>query len=141
MKFCPKNASNLPGTMNQHKLICSIVITFVILCAAGMSLELSLIVVGKMGVICIIILFGSPLAKLKEVIMTKSAKAIPLPFTLANITNCFLWSVFGLLESNDFNVYFPNMLGLLLALIQLLLRMIYGDGPPSLNNKETKVFV
>lgn len=73
-------------------------------------------------------MFGSPLAALRTVLQTKSAKSIPLPFTLATVLNCFLWSVFGVMELNDKNVFVPNLLGLGLGLWQVILKIIYGDG-------------
>mmetsp|Transcript_40611 Transcript_40611/g.86500 ORF Transcript_40611/g.86500 Transcript_40611/m.86500 type:complete len:95 (+) Transcript_40611:587-871(+) len=74
------------------------------------------------------ILFASPLAALKNVIATKSAASIPLPFTIASTINCSLWSVAGLLHMKDFYIYFPSMVGLLCAVVQILLKGMYGDG-------------
>jgi solute carrier family 50 (sugar transporter) len=72
------------------------------------------------------ILFASPLVAVKNVIATKSADSIPLPFTVAGLINCSLWSIVGLLLLNDFNLYFPSMMGLVCALLQLFLKGIYG---------------
>lgn len=74
-----------------------------------------------------IILFASPLSAVKNVIATKSAASIPLPFTIASTINCSLWSVVGVLLMNDFNIYFPSIMGLLCALAQLFLKGLYGD--------------
>ena len=49
-------------------------------------------------------------------------------FTLACMLNCFLWSVAGIWEMEDFNVYFPNILGLLSSIAQFALKLMYGDG-------------
>ena len=76
-------------------------------------------------------MFASPLSALKTVLKTKSAKSIPLPFTLATVLNCFLWSVAGLKDFHDFNVYFPNLVGLGLGLTQVALKLVYGDGSRS----------
>ena len=73
-----------------------------------------------------IILFASPLAAVSQVIATKSAESIPLPFTIASTINCSLWSIVGVLLMNDFNIYFPSIMGLLCALAQLFLKGIYG---------------
>ena len=85
-------------------------------------------IIGNVAVIMCVLMFGSPLSALKTVLETKSAKSIPLPFTIATIVNCFLWSVMGLLDVHDFNVYFPNLLGLVCGLAQLALKLIYQDG-------------
>ncbi len=34
----------------------------------------------------------------------------------------------GIFEMKDFNVYFPNVLGLLSAIAQFILKLVYGDG-------------
>lgn len=132
VKFCSPKASNLPGTKSQHKLFSTIIMLFTVLSAVVLPVQLSSQMIGLMGVFFCIILFGSPLSSLKEVIATKSAKSIPLPFTLACVMNCLLWSIFGTFEVKDFNIYFPNILGLLLGLVQLGLLAVYGSGPPKI---------
>ncbi len=72
---------------------------------------------------------ASPLAALKHVIVTKSAHSIPTPFTLACLINCMAWTVVGWwkIQPSDFNIYFPNMMGLACAVAQLVLKGIYGN--------------
>jgi hypothetical protein len=36
--------------------------------------------------------------------------------------------VAGIFEMKDFNVYFPNILGLLSSIAQFALKLMYGDG-------------
>jgi Uncharacterized conserved protein len=83
--------------------------------------------IGKVAVVLCVVLFASPLSALKSVIQTKCAKSIPLPFTLTCILNCFLWTVYGI-DMGDFNIYFPNLLGLLSSLAQFGLILFYGNG-------------
>ena len=126
-KYNPPGSSNLPGTIMQHMLAVSWIIFangFVVSNLPKQAAE----IVGKEGVLIYIILFASPLAAAKNVIDTKNADSIPLPFTVASTINCSLWSVVGLLGMKDFSIYFPSMLGLLSALAQLLLKGIYGGG-------------
>lgn len=125
--YTPKNAKNLPGTMSQHIQGVIFMLTSALLVVGSMSRKLSANVIGKLGVLVCIILFGSPLSTLKTVIMTKNASSIPAPFTLTCLLNCFLWSVFGLFEVGDFNIYFPNLLGLGSAIAQLFLLVLYGQ--------------
>ena len=82
---------------------------------------------GNIAVLFCIIMFASPLSVIKVVLETKSAKAIPLPFTLVSCVNCFMWSVFGFFEMRDINVYLPNLLGLTSGLVQVALKIIFGD--------------
>lgn len=104
-----------------------VVITFIVV---GSSLlgSYGAELVGNLGVTLCICLFASPLASLGAVIRQKSAKSIPLPFTVATAINCFLWVVMGILEMNDPHIYFPNILGLIFACLQLILKCVYGDG-------------
>lgn len=125
LQFAPKSSPTLPGSKAQHvKAVLGI--SAVSLIAAASPLPPSIL--GSVGVLITIILFGSPLAALKTVIQTKSAKAIPLPFTLASTINCFLWSVAGLFKMKDVNVYFPNLVGLTFSLAQVFLKLFYGNG-------------
>uniref|UniRef100_A0A7S2RC32 Sugar transporter SWEET1 n=1 Tax=Eucampia antarctica TaxID=49252 RepID=A0A7S2RC32_9STRA len=135
-QFCPAHLTNLPGTLSQH----IIGVTFFIIVTALIPFlfgEKAPDLIGKAGVVICSLLFFSPLSKLKSVIQMKSARSIPLPFTISCCINCLLWTVVGYLQMDDFFVYFPNGVGLFFALIQLLLRIMYGDGPLSSKN-ETK---
>jgi len=126
-KYCPKNASNLPGTISQHIQYSIALVVSALVAAAVLKTQSAAELIGKLGVVLCVILFASPLAALKSVIETESAKSIPLPFTLTCILNCFLWTVYGF-DMGDFNIYFPNLLGLLSSLAQLGLIILYGNG-------------
>jgi solute carrier family 50 protein (sugar transporter) len=127
-KVVPRNASNLPGTLSQHFRYGTLLMTFTILLASTLENQVATAIIGKLGVIICIVLFASPLSTLKTVIATKSAKSIPLPFTLGCMLNCFLWTVTGIFEMKDFNIIFPNVLGLLSAIAQFALKVMYGNG-------------
>mmetsp|Transcript_23821 Transcript_23821/g.34998 ORF Transcript_23821/g.34998 Transcript_23821/m.34998 type:complete len:236 (+) Transcript_23821:108-815(+) len=120
-------AANLPGTTSQHWNGLVIFITFILLVAATMTKDLAVELIGKLGVLICMIMFASPLSTMKVVIETKSADSIPLPFTIACVINCVMWSVMGVLDMNDFNVYFPNLVGLAAGLAQLVLKGLYGN--------------
>jgi solute carrier family 50 protein (sugar transporter) len=126
-KYCGPMASNLPGTVSQHIKGASAIILFNVLLAGSLQKDTSSEMIGKEGVLICIILFASPLAALKHVIMSKSAASIPLPFTVACFFNCVTWSAVGLWVMKDFNIYFPNLLGLSSAVAQLGLKAFYGD--------------
>ena len=97
--------------------------------------------IGNLAVLFCVAMFASPLAALKTVLQTKSAKSIPLPFTLATVLNCFLWSVVGLFDMHDVNVYFPNLLGLGFGMAQVFLRLLYGDGNDVKVNPELELIM
>ncbi|KAL9182045.1 hypothetical protein ACHAXT_012388 [Thalassiosira profunda] len=126
VRHCGPMASNLPGTVGLHIKGAGAVI-LLNLCLAGSKLPDVAEWIGKEGVVFCVILFASPLAALKHVIATKSAASIPLPFTVACFVNCTAWSVMGWWKLRDFNIYFPNLLGLASAVTQLALKGMYGD--------------
>lgn len=132
----PKSES-LPGTVRQHLQGCFAIIAgsavWVLLCyltvwRKGMWMQYAAGLIGNTAVIFCMLMFASPLAAMRSVLRTRSARSIPLPFTLATILNCFLWSVAGLGEFHDFNVYFPNLLGLAFGLVQVGLKILFDYG-------------
>lgn len=123
---CGPMASNLPGTVEQHLKGSGAIILFN-LCLAASGAKNACDIIGKEGVLFCVILFASPLAALKHVIVTKSAASIPLPFTLACVVNCTAWFVLGWWKLVDFNIWFPNLLGLGCAVTQLVLKGVYGN--------------
>lgn len=126
-KYCGPMASNLPGTVSMHLRGAGTIILFNLFLAGSVPKETATEVIGKEGVLFCIILFASPLSALKHVIASKSASSIPLPFTVACFFNCVTWSAVGLYVMHDFNIYFPNLLGLSSAVAQLGLKAMYGD--------------
>lgn len=129
IRFCPPKSSTLPGTVLQHMQGTSAMIALCLAISAFAGAPM----VGNLGVILCVLMFGSPLAALKVVLQTRSAKAIPLPFTLASVLNCLLWSITGLFDMHDYAIYVPNLLGLSFGLAQVALKLIYGSG--SLDDK------
>jgi len=130
-------AESISGVIIYHKLAITWIVLLNVLVAARLPRKVATEIVGKEGVLVFILLFASPLSALKEVIATRSAAAIPLPFTVASTINCSLWSVVGLLLMNDFNIYFPSILGLICAMIQLFLKGFYGDGVGSIKRQSS----
>ena len=125
-RHCGPMATKLPGTVSQHLMaVGGFLALNVCIAASGVSNASDFI--GKEGVIMCIVLFASPLAALRHVVVTKSAVSIPLPFTLACFLNCTAWFVLGWWRMMDFNIYFPNMLGLFCAMAQILLKFMYGN--------------
>ena len=126
-KYCGPMASQLPGTVTQHIRGAGAILFFNGFLAGFIPKDTAGEIIGKEGVFFCSLLFASPLAALRHVILTKSAASIPLPFTVACFFNCTAWSAVGLWVMNDFNIYFPNLMGLSCAVAQLALKGIYGD--------------
>ena len=126
-RYCGAMADNLPGTIEQHWKGTSAIVFLNVLLATTLPKNRAQDVVGKAGMLSFIVLFASPLAALKQVIESKSAASIPLPFTIAESVNCFLWTVAGIWEMQDIYIWLPSILGFCCALVQLLLKVMYGD--------------
>jgi len=127
-RYCPKQSPTLPGSVKQHLQGCAFIMVLTLMVAVALPTLQAAQIIGNAGVVLSVALFASPLAALKTVFETKSAKSIPLPFTVAAVINCFLWSVVGLEQMHDFNIYAPNLLGLLFGLVQVALKLIYAGG-------------
>mmetsp|Transcript_27017 Transcript_27017/g.37249 ORF Transcript_27017/g.37249 Transcript_27017/m.37249 type:complete len:254 (+) Transcript_27017:3-764(+) len=114
---------SLERTPTLYYIISASIITFCFGCGYFGHHE----IIGSFGVCAAVFLMGSPLSTLSEVIATKSTKTMP-SFTTSLTTwlNCFSWSLYGIILAHDFNVYIPNLLGLILASIQIFLYAIYG---------------
>jgi solute carrier family 50 protein (sugar transporter) len=129
IKYAPPEAPTLPGSVKQHLQACIAVIIGTILTAIVSSSPEDPI--GSFAVIFCLFMFASPLSALKTVLDTKSSKSIPLPFTIASTANCLLWTISGIWDMRDPNVYLPNSLALTFGIAQIALKLIFGDGPTS----------
>jgi solute carrier family 50 (sugar transporter) len=128
IKYAPKESSTLPGPVFLHIRAALTAIATALCTAAVFSRDKTAQVIGNAAVLFCMFLFASPLVAIKTVMATRSAESIPLPFTLATVTNCFLWSVVGRKQMKDFVIYFPNLVGLSFGLVQVVLKLIYGNG-------------
>jgi len=137
IKYTHPKSTNLPGTVRQHFQGCLaiivgsltwILLSYLTVSRKDMWMSYASGLIGNTAVLFCLLMFASPLSALKTVLRTRSARSIPLPFTLATILNCFLWSVAGLGEFKDFNIYFPNLLGLAFGLIQVGLKILFDYG-------------
>lgn len=127
IRYAPKSAPTLPGSVKQHAMVVIGITAFTLMLALS-SMADAASLIGPAAVLLTIALFASPLSALKTVLQTKSAASIPLPFTMASLVNCLMWSVLGLFQMKDSNIYVPNLLGLAFSVAQVALKLVYGDG-------------
>mmetsp|Transcript_10838 Transcript_10838/g.14350 ORF Transcript_10838/g.14350 Transcript_10838/m.14350 type:complete len:222 (+) Transcript_10838:250-915(+) len=129
--FCrhaPKSSPTLPGSLMAHvQVILAIVCGTSLVATMSPSTNVATRIIGFGSVCLSVALFGSPLSVLKVVLETKSAASIPLPFTIACFINCFLWSVFGVAVAHDVYVIVPNVLGFIFSIVQIGLKLKFGD--------------
>lgn len=128
-RFAPKRSHTLPGSVVQHFHFCFAVLgATLVLAVAPFPFE-GVTIIGQAAVFFCVAMFASPLAALPTVLETQSAKAIPLNYTIAVLLNSALWTIVGLFEMQDKNIYIPSMLGLVLSIVQVGLKIVYGNGP------------
>jgi len=72
-----------------------------------------------------VMLFGSPLAKVFTVIKTGNTKLMPFYLSATGSVCSGSWALYGYLVS-DVYVWFPNLLGFSLSLIQLIVLAYFG---------------
>jgi len=84
------------------------------------------------GVLCVCLtlsMYGSPLAAMRSVIVTKSVEFMPFFLSFFLFLNGGVWAVWAVLERDVF-VGIPNGIGFGLGAAQLLLYAIYRKGKP-----------
>lgn len=83
--------------------------------------------VDGLGSVCVFLNvanFSAPLAGLKDVIRLASTENLPFPLCLANLLVSIQWLLYGYLVE-DFYLELPNVIGIVLALLQLSLFLVY----------------
>ena len=91
----------------------------------GVSPEARSQALGQYATAICIILFASPLSTIATVVKTRDSASILGPLTIAQVTNCLMWTVYGLLSAKDIFVWGPNGTGLILGLVQLALKLLF----------------
>ncbi|CAE7183370.1 SWEET7B [Symbiodinium pilosum] len=80
--------------------------------------------VGSLGMLVGIIMYAAPLSVLQEVIRTKSSAPLPVMQIFLGFLNSLCWLAVGL-RNQKLPVWAPNVFGMLLSLIQLVLILKY----------------
>jgi solute carrier family 50 protein (sugar transporter) len=80
---------------------------------------------GFIMVACTTFMYASPMATITRVIRTRTATSMPFWMGVANVVNSFCWGVYGALINNMF-LLIPNIIGVSLSLIQMLVTYIYS---------------
>jgi len=94
-------------------------------------------VLGWVTMFTTVVQFGSPLATMKRVIVTKSSASLPFMMCLMNIVNGALWVTYSILKWNAF-ILAPSVAGVALGVTQVTLWVIYrpreGDKTKTTSN-------
>lgn len=92
--------------------------------------------IGSTANIIVLLLFASPLSTIAKIMRLRNAASINKPFATAQVLNCLLWFVYGLVVA-DIYVWVPNALGLALGMVQMLLLLVYDSKPQVSTHPET----
>ena len=92
--------------------------------------QLGASILGVLANVVVFLLFASPLATFSKVIRSKDSSSINRPFAVCQVFNCLVWFGYGL-AIDDKYVALPNLVGLILGLVQILLIVVYRAGGPS----------
>lgn len=122
-RFAPSGISSLPGSVDQHIQGLIVIAAFTLGAAKLKHSE----PIGNLGVFINLAMYASPLAAIKTVLTTKSSASIPLPLTVASLLSCIFWAVTGYFDMKDPNVYVSPTLGVLFGVMQVLLKLMYGE--------------
>lgn len=76
--------------------------------------------VGVLGMMVGIIMYGAPLSSMKEVLRTKSSETLPVMQSFLGFLNSSCWFTVGV-RTGKVPVWGPNIIGMMLSLLQLAL--------------------
>jgi solute carrier family 50 protein (sugar transporter) len=90
--------------------------------------EVGLKILGWLAIMILGLFYSSPLSVFAKVIQTRNAAPFHTPLAITCLLNGALWSAYGLVRNDPF-IYVPNMLGAVVAIVQLVFKGIF----PSIN--------
>ncbi|POM62072.1 MtN3-like protein [Phytophthora palmivora] len=81
-------------------------------------------VLGYFADVMAVIMFGSPLMLMGDVIKTKNSEIIAAPMAFSGFANGALWTAYGIVQT-DYYVLVPNAISGVLCLVQVVLVVVY----------------
>merc|ERR1712096_77593 len=117
-------------TYSYYRKILLYILSCLLCCVhlPGMALnsEFHSDIVGLMGCVSSIILMGSPLCTINQVLAEKSTKSMNLVISIAMTANGFAWFLYGIVEEHgNLVLLVPNSIGFMAGCFQLALFCIY----------------
>jgi solute carrier family 50 protein (sugar transporter) len=86
--------------------------------------------IGAIACTVNILMFATPLQKIREVYEKKDNSFIPIHVSFSLVVNCFIWILYGCFKEMDYFIIIPNFLGLLLSCFQIYLWFLFRDTTP-----------
>jgi solute carrier family 50 protein (sugar transporter) len=95
----------------------------------GQSRRSTKTALGFIRVTCTSMMYASPMATITNVVRTRTSASMPFTMGVMNVLNSFCWGVYGALVNNMFFLV-PNIIGVSLGLLQMLVTCIYSGKAP-----------
>ncbi|XP_019054788.1 PREDICTED: bidirectional sugar transporter SWEET3-like [Nelumbo nucifera] len=116
------------SSTRERNIFCLIMLPAIIMFCSGMIVLTFALhdrhyrkaIVGGIGLLLSITMYGSPLVAVKQVIQTESVEFMPFYLSFFSFLTSSLWMAYGLL-GHDLLLASPNLLGCPLGILQLLL--------------------
>ncbi|KAL3521616.1 hypothetical protein ACH5RR_019765 [Cinchona calisaya] len=121
--FAPPNAKKKVGTLTASAIL-AFSVTALLSAFTFHDHPHRKILVGSVGLIASVAMYGSPLVVVTQVIKNKSVEYMPFYLSLFSFLASSLWMAYGLL-SHDLFLASPNLVGSPLGIFQLLLYCKY----------------
>ncbi|KAJ9140127.1 hypothetical protein P3X46_030809 [Hevea brasiliensis] len=83
-------------------------------------------IVGWFSVALSAVVFAAPLSIMRRVIRTKSVEFMPFTLSISLTLSAIMWLIYGILLK-DFYIALPNIFGVVLGIIQMVLYGVYKD--------------
>ena len=83
-------------------------------------------ILGLIGCFLSVMLSGSPLVVIKDVVKSKDTSALPFGISCVLFLNSLSWMTYGYFVASDPFIYGPNALAFILTSIQMSLFALYG---------------
>ncbi|XP_047045679.1 bidirectional sugar transporter SWEET3a-like [Lolium rigidum] len=122
--FAPRGKKKLIMMMVSPLVI--IVVSAVLLSSFAMHThQMRKAFVGSINLVASVLMYGSPLVAVKQVIRTKSVEFMPFYLSLFSFLTSLLWMLYGILGKDPF-LTAPSAIGCLMGIIQLIVYCIYS---------------
>jgi solute carrier family 50 protein (sugar transporter) len=93
------------------------------------------LIVGVASDVSSLVYYASPLSGIAEVIRLKDSASLYIPSIVISSLNCILWFFYGLLGVNSILIWLPNVIGLVICVVELVICFIYPASRKSFGAK------